>query len=188
MHPYRIRTLLRERGKDELLALKLSSLYHAIDRLLEAQLIETAGTMRDGRRPERTTYRINAAGEAALTKWLRNLIADPKPVPSEFMACISFLVYLSPQEAMAQLETRAARLAQEIVRIEGFIESMVNVAGRINLIEDEYRKAMLQAEMDWIRGVVAEIRVGSLDWNLEEILAFIRAAKAGRGKAKRTVL
>jgi len=51
MHPYEIQRLLRQRHKDELLVLKRGSLYHAINRLLQAGLIETVSTGRAGRRP-----------------------------------------------------------------------------------------------------------------------------------------
>jgi DNA-binding PadR family transcriptional regulator len=177
MHPYEIQKLLHERGKDEVLALKLSSLYHAINRLLRAQLIETVGTRRNGRRPERTTYRITPAGEQALTSWLRQLIAEPKLEPSEFTACLSFLVYLTPHDATTQLEARAARLDKEISEINRNMASIVAVVGRINLIEEEYRRAMRQAELEWIRGLTAELLSGKLRWDLEEILQAIRAAK-----------
>ena len=40
MHPYEIQRVLKERKKDEVLALKKGSLYHAIGRLLKAGLID----------------------------------------------------------------------------------------------------------------------------------------------------
>src|SRR5579863_396377 len=96
MHPYQMQRLLRERHKDEVLALKRGSLYHAIARLERARLIEVDGTSRDGRRPERTTYRIASAGIATLLATLRRIVATPKQEPSEFMAAMIFLVHLSP--------------------------------------------------------------------------------------------
>ena len=77
MHPYEMQRLLRERHKDELLVLKPGSLYHAISRLLRSQLIEAGETTRNGRRPERTTYRITPEGDAELIRWLRQMIAVP---------------------------------------------------------------------------------------------------------------
>jgi DNA-binding PadR family transcriptional regulator len=51
MHPYQMQRLLRDRHKDEILALKRGSLYHAIARVLRAGLIEIESTSREGRRP-----------------------------------------------------------------------------------------------------------------------------------------
>src|SRR4029453_19107495 len=58
MHPYHMQRLLRARHKDEILALKRGSLYHAINRLVRAGLIEPVSRDRAGRRPHRTTYRL----------------------------------------------------------------------------------------------------------------------------------
>src|SRR6476660_9161950 len=92
MHPYEIQRLLRERHKDELLVLKRGSLYHAINRLLLAGLIETVSTGRAGRRPERTTYRITDEGERHLLQWLRQMVAVPRREASDFMTAVSFLI------------------------------------------------------------------------------------------------
>jgi DNA-binding PadR family transcriptional regulator len=110
MHPYEMQRLLRERHKDELLVLKRGSLYHAVNRLLRAGLIEAVETGRSGRRPERTTYRITAAGETEFLRRLRQMIAVPKRESSLFMASMSFLVYLKPKDALQQLEERTQRL------------------------------------------------------------------------------
>src|SRR5690242_14900046 len=57
MHPYEMQRLIRERHKDEFLDLKRGSLYHAMERLQAAGLVEPMETFREGRRPERTVYR-----------------------------------------------------------------------------------------------------------------------------------
>ncbi len=36
---------------------------------------------------------------------------------------------------------------------------------RLFLLEEEYRRAVLQAELAWVRAVCAEIRVGRLSWD-----------------------
>src|SRR5215470_4297430 len=114
MHPYEMQVLLLERHWDEVLVLKRGSLYHAINRLLEARLIAAEGVSRNGRRPERTTYRITPQGEQELVRWLREMVAVPLREPSIFMASINFLIHLPPSDAMEQLEGRARRLEQEI--------------------------------------------------------------------------
>src|SRR5690242_2922629 len=58
MHPYEMQRLIREWHKDEFLDLKRGSLYHAIERLRRAGLIDVVETTREGRRPERTVYRL----------------------------------------------------------------------------------------------------------------------------------
>ena len=77
MHPYEMQRLIRERKKDEFLDLKRGSLYQNIGRLDQAGLIAKLETTRDGRRPERTVYRLTEAGERDLLAWLRDLLANP---------------------------------------------------------------------------------------------------------------
>jgi DNA-binding PadR family transcriptional regulator len=93
MHPYQMQRLLRLRHKDEILVLKRGSLYHAIGRLMRAGLIAVKTTGREGKRPERTTYRIMPAGRDALVNTLRKIVATPRRESSEFMAAMSFMVF-----------------------------------------------------------------------------------------------
>jgi DNA-binding PadR family transcriptional regulator len=177
MHPYEMQRLMIARAKDEVLVLKRGSLYHAIRRLLAAELIEEQGTERQGRRPERTVYQITRAGEAALQRWLRQMIREPRREPSEFMGAISFLVYLTPEQARSHLEARTGALTAECAQLETRLQELMPHAGRINLIESEYLLAMRRAELVFVEGLVEQIRRGRLHWDLQAILRAVRAAR-----------
>jgi DNA-binding PadR family transcriptional regulator len=176
MHPYQMQSLLRLRHKDEILALKRGSLYHAIGRLVNADLIAAKSTSRNGRRPERTTYSITTAGRKEFTRVLRNIIAVPRRESSEFMAAMSFLVHLTPAEALPRLEERAHHLEGEIaLRQAGMAAASARVL-RINLVESEYLVAMLKAELAWVINLISEISSGSLSWNLKSVLKEARTS------------
>ncbi len=177
MHPYQMQGLLRERHKDEILVLKRGSLYHAINRLLRTRLIEAISSTRDGRRPERTTYRILPAGRQQLLNSLREMISVPLREPSEFLASMSFLVYLTPGAAVARLTERCAHLEKEIHTTQSAMEAATPRVDRINLVESEYLVAMRNAELKWVRNVIDELQSGQLSWNLQEIFKQIRAAR-----------
>jgi len=170
MHPYEMQRLLRARHKDELLALRPGSLYHAIARLARARLIEPVATGRHGRRPERTTYRLTPDGRRELAAGLREMVANPRAEASEFFAGLSFLVYLDPADAAAQLEARMRRLDEEIAALAAARKRLIGRVRRINLLEEEYLLAMRRAEAKWIRAVLADLRLRKLSWSLEEIL------------------
>ena len=180
MHPYEMQRLLRERHKDELLTLKRGSLYHAINRLARAGLIEAVSTERAGRRPERTTYGLTTEGARELGEGLRAMVAVPRREASEFFAALSFLVYLDPADAAAQLEERARRLEQEIDELTVARKRLVTRVKRINLLEEEYLLAMRRAELRWLRTVVDDMRARELTWNLDEILRAMPAATRQR--------
>jgi len=180
MHPYLMQRLLRDRHKDEVLVLKRGSLYHAIGRLEHTGLIAAVTTGREGRRPERTTYRITPAGEQALLDTLRRILAMPRREPSQFMAAVSFLVHLTPAEALPHLTERCQRLQQEITHRGTLLKAVAEKVPRIHLIESEYLLAMLNTELEWTRNLAEELRTGTLNWDTESILkqasAEVRAA------------
>ena len=180
MHPYQMQRLLHLRHKDKILDLKRGSLYHAIRRLAQSGLIDVEKTDRDGRRPERTTYRITPAGSIALLDVLRKIVARPGRESSECMAAMSFLVHIDPGEACMLLEERARNLKAEIDRTAAALADATARVARINLIESEYRVVMLRAERSWVRALEREIREGRLTWDLRAIL---REAAASRKAA-----
>src|ERR671935_409945 len=58
MHPYEMRSLMRERGHERAFRLKEASLYDTVERLAGRGFIEPVEVNREGRRPERTIYAI----------------------------------------------------------------------------------------------------------------------------------
>jgi DNA-binding PadR family transcriptional regulator len=175
MHPYQMQRLLRHRHKDEILALKRGSLYHAIGRLERAGLIEPTSTSRAGRRPERTVYRLTAAGREEFLAALRTMVSTPHRESSEFMAAMSFLVHLTPYEALPHLDDRCSLLAEEIERQRAVLREAGRFVDKINLIENEYLLAMLKAEREWVLRLAAEVREGKLTWDLERLYSQIKA-------------
>jgi DNA-binding PadR family transcriptional regulator len=177
MHPYQMQRLLRERHKDEILVLKRGSLYHAIGRLVRAELITARTTTREGRRPERTTYVITPLGRKEFTRALREIVAVPRHQSSEFMAAMSFLVHLTPAEALPRLEDRCRMLEHEINARASGVTAAAAYVDRINLVESEYLIAMLKAELAWVRGLAAEVRAGKLAWDIKDIFKRARASR-----------
>ena len=177
MHPYQMQRLLRERHQDVVLGLKRGSLYHAISRLVRSGLIEAVTVGREGRRPERTTYRSTPEGARTLAQWLRHRIATPSREPSDFMGSVSFLVHLAPADAVARLEARAEALAAQVQEVGAVQRQAAGRVGRIHLIEKEYLLAMHEAELSWLRKVIADLRAGRLTWDLQKILGQVRSAR-----------
>src|SRR5215469_18180245 len=75
MYPYEMAQTLRARGKDQNFKINWGSLYTVVANLEKHGFIEATSTEREGRQPERTTYRITEAGKAELFDWLRELLS-----------------------------------------------------------------------------------------------------------------
>jgi DNA-binding PadR family transcriptional regulator len=172
MHPYEMRSLMKERGHDRVIRLKGGSLYSTIDRLAAAGLVRAVATSRAGRRPERTTYALTETGKAEHLRWLRELLAQPVDEYPWFGSVLAFLAVVPPAEAAELLERRVAALAAAIAGWEREIEAMARMGiPRLFGVEGEYAVAMRRAELAWVRRIVAEIRAGELVWPAE-VLAF----------------
>jgi DNA-binding PadR family transcriptional regulator len=174
MHPYEMHRLIRERKKDEFLDLKRGSLYHAIGRLQRAGLIASVETTREGRRPERTVYRLTEDGRHEVTAWLRELLANPARDSSQFFAALSFIAHLTPADALEQLEVRAGLLAAEVAGLKDVLRTMTPRIGRLVLIEVEYARAVRRAELAWVRSLAEDLRDGRLTWDPETLRRWLQ--------------
>lgn len=167
MHPYEMRTLMRERGHDRAFAIRESSVYDTVARLAERGFVEPVEVNREGRRPERTVYAITEAGRDELAVWLWELTSEPAAEYPAFAAPLMFIYSLGRDRAVAALRQRAARLEADISASDAyrraFMEQMPDFV-RIFGIEEEYTQAMRRAELAWVRATVTGLRDGTFPW------------------------
>lgn len=169
MHPYEMRRVVRHRGKDEYLDLRAGSLYRTIEQLERAGLVEQTERTREGRFPERTVYRITERGRDELEEWLREVLSTLQKDLPQMVGALSFLPHLEPADALAQLEKRAVRLEMTIAAMDAAAKHMEGVLPRLFILDEEYARAIRQAELDFVRGLVADLTRGGLTWSCEEL-------------------
>jgi len=159
MHPYEVATTLRQRHKDKSVRLNYGSLYAVVGSLEHRGLIAAEGTARAGRLPERTVYGITDAGRVEANDWLAELIARPVKEYPAFEAGLSFLAALPPDEVAALLEERAVGLEVALAQARATAE-LVEARGlpRILWVEGEFAIALREAELEFVRRLVADIR------------------------------
>ncbi|WP_405430114.1 PadR family transcriptional regulator [Micromonospora sp. NBC_00617] len=161
MHPYEMASALRAWGKDQDMEIKWGSFYTVIRNLDKHQLIAAVQSVREGRRPERTVYRITDAGRAELVDWARELVATPMPEHPRFRAGLSVLAVLHPDEATDLLRQRLDRLDDALRRDRETLDGHLREIPRLFLVEAEYDLAMRAAETTWLRALLAELTSGS---------------------------
>lgn len=168
MHPYRMQRLIKERGKDQVINVaQRASLYQTISQLLRAGLITFWETTRQEGFPERTVYKLTDLGHTTALNWMREMLSTPAQEFPEFPAAISLLPLLTPEDVLLQLELREAKLTAQIAAIDEEIQSNAAVLLRLFLLEAEYLRIMRDAELQWVRSVIADVRNGQLTWNAE---------------------
>ncbi|MCT9934170.1 PadR family transcriptional regulator [Planotetraspora sp. A-T 1434] len=174
LHPYGIQRLIKQWGKDKVVNVgQRTSLYRTIDRLTAAGLIKVRETERDQAYPERTVYEITDTGRTVAREWLVDMLATLKQEFPEFPAALSHLLMLAPQEIRDALERRVRTLDEALAALDGDLSAETRHGlPRIALLEDEYLRVVMAAELQWLRSVVDDLRSGSLTWSAADMLAF----------------
>jgi DNA-binding PadR family transcriptional regulator len=165
MHPYEMKQTMLERGQHRAIPVKQASIYDTVERLFRAGFIEPVVTNREGRRPERTIYRLTASGAVELDSWLRQLLEEPTREYPRFGAALMFLGALrQKEEAIKVFERRAIAYEAEIASVDTMLRALPAELPRLFTIEDEYAQAMRRAELGWLRRTIGELKEGSLEW------------------------
>ena len=200
MHPYEVSQTLRSRAKQESVRLNYGSLYAVVESLERRGLVRATETVREGRRPERTVYEITDIGVREMIDWLTELIAQPEKEYPAFMAGLSFIPALDPDEALDLLRQRSQALELRLASHRG----ARRLAGEMGLprlfeLESEFEERLLETELDFVTKLVEDIEGGSLEgldlWRsfatqdaatvsaqlTEEVNARLRAASDAKG-------
>lgn len=170
MHVYRMQKLFQAQGKDRVVNLRArASLYQTLERLLRLGLVDVADTVRQEGYPDRVVYAITDAGRDVAREWLREMLRTTDGEYPEFIVAVSLLFGLSPEEARAELELRSERLSEQLADTERALEHSPPGLPRLFLLEEEYRQAVLEAQLRWVRGVIEDLRARRLDWSEESL-------------------
>jgi len=172
LHPYAMQRLLKEWGKDQVINVgQRANLYKTIKRLLQAGLIAVRQTERDQQYPERTVYELTESGRRVAHNWLTEMVVRPRNEFAQFPAALSFLMMLTPDEARTALEQRASALRAQLATIEADLANYGATLPRVTLMDDEYQRTIISAELAWVDGVLADLSTGALSWSDEDFAA-----------------
>ena len=167
MHPYEMATRMRIRHHDEFIRLNFGTLYHTVETLERNGWIAPVEREKEGRRPERTIYRLTDAGREVLIRTLGEILRRPQKEYPQFAAGLMFMHHLDAATAASHLAERAEALDHIIDKFETVLRELLREGvARLALIEVEHKIAMLDAERQWIRGLEKEIKSGDLEWKV----------------------
>ena len=162
MHPYRMQQMIKERGQDQLVNVaQRNSVYQALDRLVRDGLARR----RRHRRarpggPERTVYEITEEGAAALRRWLTEHAAGAGPRVPGVPGRAGVPADPGPRRGRTTCWTQRVAALRENAWRASRPQAPPGLP-RLFLIEDEYRAAMLRAELQWLGRVVADLADGA---------------------------
>lgn len=165
MHPYELGRTLREHGDDRSIKFNHGSLYMVVQQLARAGFIEGQEATREGNRPERTVYALTDAGRRELRDWLRELVEVPRHEYPAFVAALSLVAALPPSEVIELLGRRLGHLAGEQAQARALMDkAAADGVPPLFLVEEEYRLAMADAEVAFVREFIERIQDPASGW------------------------
>jgi DNA-binding PadR family transcriptional regulator len=165
MHPYEIQQKIRERQLGRVTKVTVGSLYHAVEKLRVDGLIEVVETSREGKRPERTTYRLTSFGLDSYREELVTSVSQVGPEYPRFAMAMQQLHTLRRDEAIAELVRRTHALKAKLAVSDVTIAELTSRGVEpLFWIDHGYSRAMRQAELDWVERLIDQLSNDELTW------------------------
>jgi DNA-binding PadR family transcriptional regulator len=167
MHPYEMASTMRDRHYDEFVRLNFGSLYHTVDALERDGWIAPVEREKEGRRPERTIYRLTDSGRKLLRQVIGEIVAQPRREYPQFAAGLMHLHHLGADGASEHFKHRIGELTAKVLKLTRIMSDLREEGvSRLALIELEHKIAMYEAERAWVRKIEKEISEGKLEWTV----------------------
>lgn len=160
-HPYELTARLNERYP--FLATPRSSVTTLAKSLADAGLIRPQRSKRVGNRPARTAYALTDAGLKEFRARVAARIEDAPAASDQFTLGLAYVGILTRARAAAALRRRVVARRAELDAIP-----VVPPGGiEVHMIEMAYWKAVVEAEIRWLRSFIDRITSGDIAWPLE---------------------
>ncbi len=168
MHPYEMIRLMRQRHDDRIIALTNGTVYHTVARLERLGLVSEVGVDREGNRPERTTYALTDAGDAAITDWVRRELPRLGR-PTEYRVALAEAHNLGREETLALLHRRLAALEEALhVYRTGLAKARGGPVFEQYLVEADREFALLAADRAWLAAFLDRLGHPDFVWGPHE--------------------
>lgn len=165
MHPYELSRMLRDNNDVRSIKFNQGSLYMVVKQLARAGFIAEQETARAGQRPERTVYAVTDAGRREARDWLRELVEVPQHEYPHFVAALSLIAALPPDDVLTLLGSRLRRLAGQRAEIRNGIDrALASGLHPLFQVEEEYRLALLDAESSFVEQFIGRITDPETGW------------------------
>ncbi|WP_054816374.1 PadR family transcriptional regulator [Nocardia arizonensis] len=177
MHPYEMYQLLISRGEDLLVKVRPGSLYHTVARLADQELVRADGVDRAGNRPERTIYRITERGHQTLRARVADALRFPHAEYPMFPLALAEAHNLPRDEVLALLRERLRCLEADIDDLGRMAEwASTHMVPRRYWAVVPYLRATIGSEVTWIKGFLAELESGEIEWEEFDPVTGVRVA------------
>lgn len=191
VHGYEVRRELVSWRAEEWASIKTGSIYNALKTLTTEGFLEVVATDQVGGRPERTTYQLTAAGDQEFRSLLREEWWTVRPPIDPLMAAVSFLGYISRNEAIAALEHRIQHVQGFARHLEFATATQAGIDAPLHIREmHDLMAARTMSEIGWATQMIERLRAGAYEtsddpsWQPAPGAARALEPQRGRGAAR----
>lgn len=160
-HPYELTARLNERYR--FLTAQRSTVTTLVKSLAGAGLVRPQRPRRVGNRPARRAYELTDAGVEAFRSRVSAQIEQAPAASSRFTIALAYIGILSRAEATAVLRRRVTSRRAELDAIPPLERGPTEV----HMIEMDYWKTVLEAEIQWLDTLADRIASRDIAWPLE---------------------
>jgi DNA-binding PadR family transcriptional regulator len=142
------------------------SIYFALKKLTEEGFIEKVGTEQEGGRPSRTIYQITDTGQEEFLHLLREVWDNVEQQNFDFDIGLTFMGALPSEEVMGYLQKRVTHLEHILQYLDAHqAEELADehVPNRLVSAVFDHHRLHLQAELDWTRELLQNVKQGVYD-------------------------
>jgi len=161
LYGYEIKHIIEDRMGDWT-NIAFGSIYYALDRLAEEDLIEEVATEREGGRPSRTVYRITEAGSEQFLVLLREVWSQVERHYFTFDLGLTFMKALPIEEVKGWLRQRLGQLEAILHHLQAHQEEQMacEEVPRLAAAVFEHSRAHFEAEFSWTQDLLGKVEQG----------------------------
>ena len=152
LHGYRIKRILDEGSLRFWFPVETGSIYAVLRTLERAGFVEAEVVEREGKRPERTRFRITREGRRHYEELLRRAWREPARPVDDIDLALAARQDLEEEETAALLEERAAALRERLAELSLLATS----APAPEMVER--RRVLTHAELEWAEALLEKER------------------------------
>lgn len=163
MHPYEIRTRMKERFLDLQGRFRIGSLYYAVDKLAEQAYIEPVETIHSDNRPDKTVFRITEKGKVYFQKLLLDRFKEEEPAYHPMYIALVFAGKGNRDQITSILKDRVCEAEHQVnLSYQVYCEHKGIVPRSVlHLMAGRYEHA--KTELAWLIRLLKDTEAGRLN-------------------------
>ncbi len=158
LHGYEIKHIIEDHMGDWT-DIKFGSIYFALSRLHDDQMVELVHEGSEGSRPARRIYRITTKGREEYLRLLRAMWREGKRTLYPMDIAVFFIDSLPKEEVMGYIRSRIHEYETALMHVDAHQTEQDTRMPRQGRFIFAHARLHLQAELDWLRSMLQELQV-----------------------------